>query len=314
MKWLFRNDLGKIRHSPVEFVIARIAFALVMVVAMDSLIRKNTQSTLREPHGIAAIGASAEGELGWAGEFVLWFSATEGIPAAWMVIFAVLLAFYIIGFMPIPTVAGLFAIHTLAGTFYMSQGAMHHGQQIIGLTLFGQLLASVWSAFRRRGRDSLLWQDSAHHRDCSMFLCQQMIAAGYVITGLTKFEKSKGDWIEDSPNLVVQFEKNRQMDFYNKLQPSDDAATQWMSDFLINYPILGMILFGGVIFLEFGAFFALFNRVILALWGLALLAMHLSISVIMKLDFFYNELILLIFFVNLPFWIGVVWRRFFRTV
>jgi hypothetical protein len=313
MKWLFRNQLGRISYSPTEFSIARFGFALVLVHSIWSLAKANDETSLDEPHGLAWLGNGPEGELSWLGDLTVWFSAGPGVPTAWFLVFAVLLAFYLINFAPIFTSFGLLTIHTLAGTFYMSQGAMHHTQQIISLVLFGQLLASIWNAIKLRRSDSLLWPSSQVFRDSSMFLCQQMIAASYVITGLTKFEKSKGHWIEDSPNLVVQFDKNLQMDFYNHLQPPDERMTQWMTNFLTNYPSLGMIIFGSALLLEFLAFFALFNRSIMALWGLALIAMHLSISVIMKLDFFYNEMVLLIFFVNIPFWIRAAGCRFLKT-
>jgi hypothetical protein len=62
-------------------------------------------------------------------------------------------------------------------------------------------------------------------------------------------------------------------------------------------------LFSIGLLLELFCFIALFNRGLLALFGVGLAVMHLMIAQIMVLKFFYNEWMLAIFFVNVPFWI-----------
>lgn len=311
IKGLFKNELGAVRHAAWEYVLARTGLGLVLLEATWSLHKANNEPGLRHAHGLASLGARGD-DLGWLGDFIVWFNTAPGVPGAWFLIFAVLTAWYVVGVAPLITTFFLFAMHTFAGTFFMSQGAAHHTQQIVGLTLFGQVLASAWTMIRDRDLKTLVWADSGRHRDCSMFFCQQMIAASYVITGLTKLERSDGKWISEAPNLVVQFEKNYQMAYYNELIPPDDRTGQIVSSFLTNFPVLGMIAFGSVLLLEFLAFLALFNRSILAIWGLALIGMHVGISFVMKLNFVYNEALLLIFFVNIPYWIGVVLSRIRR--
>ncbi|MEM7013224.1 MAG: hypothetical protein AAF585_17265, partial [Verrucomicrobiota bacterium] len=302
-KALFRNQLGRIQHAPYEYALARIGLAFVALDSTWRIIHTNDEKGLREPHGFASIGAKSAEDLGAIGDFVVWANVSPGVISAWFVLFACLTALYAVGVAPLLTSSGMLVLHIICGTFYMSQGAMHHGQQIVDLALFGQVLASFWAKVMYRESIGLLAPDSQRHRDLSMFFIPQMIAASYVITGLTKLEKSDGMWILRSPNFAIQFEKNRLMAYHNDLQPVDDALNQWMIDFLVNYSWLGILMFGFVLFLEFGAFLALFNRILLLLFGISIVAMHINIGMIMKLHFPNNQWLVFIFFVNAPFWI-----------
>ncbi len=72
--------------------------------------------------------------------------------------------------------------------------------------------------------------------------------------------------------------------------------------------------FTPVLLAEMLAFLALFNRRMLALWGLVLIGMHWGIEIVMKLHFAYNQQILWIFWVNVPFWIWAVAKSRSRPV
>ena len=63
-----------------------------------------------------------------------------------------------------------------------------------------------------------------------------------------------------------------------------------------------MVFFSIGLALELFAFVALFNRGFMALAGIGLMLMHISISQVMNLGFFYNKWMLAIFWVNVPFW------------
>jgi uncharacterized membrane-anchored protein YitT (DUF2179 family) len=56
-------------------------------------------------------------------------------------------------------------------------------------------------------------------------------------------------------------------------------------------------------------FVALFNRAFLGAFGIALIVMHHFIALFMALYFPYNQWVLALFYVNIPFWILWAWKR-----
>ena len=138
-------------------------------------------------------------------------------------------------------------------------------------------------------------------RSLSIYLVQQLIATAYVVSGISKLWISKGAWFKDVQFIGLQFDKNRLLKYYQTLQEPD--AIRWAADAVNNHPTLASFLFSIGLLLELFCFIALFNRGLLALFGVGLAVMHLMIAQIMVLKFFYNEWMLAIFYVNVPFWI-----------
>jgi hypothetical protein len=82
-----------------------------------------------------------------------------------------------------------------------------------------------------------------------------------------------------------------------------------MAAWVGQHPNLAGVLFGGGLFLELFAFFGLWNRRLMALFGLSIFTMHMMISDLMNLGFFYNKWALFLFWVNLPFWCWTLYHR-----
>jgi hypothetical protein len=93
------------------------------------------------------------------------------------------------------------------------------------------------------------------------------------------------------------------MHYFDSLQRQTQEASHGMIRFITDHPLAAKGLFGIGFFLELFCFIALWNRPMLAFFGLGLWGMHHSISSVMGLGFAFNKAILLIFFVNIPFWI-----------
>ena len=111
------------------------------------------------------------------------------------------------------------------------------------------------------------------------------------------------------PNIALQFEKNRQMAFYNYLETPEREPGLEMAEFVMANPGTASFLFGIGLFLELFAVIAIAGRAWALLFGVGLIALHSMVSELMKLGFAFNKQLLFIFFVNLPFWAWWAWQK-----
>jgi hypothetical protein len=96
--------------------------------------------------------------------------------------------------------------------------------------------------------------------------------------------------------------------YSNPVSPTPPTVAPF-AQWLIDHPGWTIWIFGPGLFLELLAFVALWSRAV-AFWiGLALVIMHRMIAVIMDLHFELNEWAVLIFFINLPWWVCWLWQR-----
>jgi len=232
-------------------------------------------------------------------------------------------------------------IHTSIFTLKNSQGWIGHNNQIISLPLIIQCVHYSWCGIKRwlirssslgakskvessfeTGTNPSLEASNLNARvgqptddDLAIWYSQQAILATYVISAITKHVLSFEGWVQDSPNLVLQVLKTNEMGYYNFLLHAyaDDKLANFIIGKLLETPRLAILLFGPAYVLEALAFLALFNRVALLLGGISLIAMHLGISLIMRLNFKYNEAILFAYFVNLPYWCNLLYHHFSKS-
>eukprot|EP01102_Stenamoeba_stenopodia_P000140 TRINITY_DN10107_c0_g1_i1.p1 TRINITY_DN10107_c0_g1~~TRINITY_DN10107_c0_g1_i1.p1 ORF type:complete len:628 (+),score=112.24 TRINITY_DN10107_c0_g1_i1:160-2043(+) len=140
--------------------------------------------------------------------------------------------------------------------------------------------------------------------DMAVFYAQQAIAATYVMAALSKYQKSTGNWLAEAQNIVVQVVKANQMEFFNRLKPGlqQNAFSGFILGFCVQFPLAAQLVFGGGLYFEFFAFFALFNRIWLLLGGFVLWMLHEGILIMMRLDFYKNQRILVAYYMNIPYW------------
>ena len=196
-------------------------------------------------------------------------------------------------------------LHTLMRTYENSQGSIHHSHHMITLVLLAQ--SGVVVTFKvkewRRGK-KVRFPEGLSLRSYLLYYIQGTVAATYVIAALSKAINSKLMWVWNSPYVAFDFVKAQRQQYFKLLEPEfagDTGAAEWV----LSHPMLARIGFGGAFFLELFALIALKNRP-WAFWtGVALICLHRGIFLIMHLRFYNSELVLLIFFLNLPYWI---WR------
>ena len=291
---------GKIRYRGYEWLVMRVLFAVVAWPTFDPRGLQAFQS-LSDPHGLARFF-----EMDWmlqsnVQSLLLWISAIHIIC-------------YVLNVVPLWTCSVLLVVHTLIGTVVNSQGAIHHTSQIVAFALLGQLIAYVAYLLQKKSSLALGWKQleipgrlGSEAPALPIYLAQQLMATAYVVSAISKLIRSEGEWISSLPNIALQLQKTRMMAHYNTLEPIPEVAG-WAITMVREFPKLAMAFFAMGLLLELFAFVGLFNRLFLALTGAGLMLMHVAISQVMNLGFFYNKWLLIIFWINIPFWIVVALR------
>lgn len=291
VKALLKPEWGKVAYEKWEWILMRAIFAVFLVYPSVNLaLPYHAQA---RPAGIARLMD------------VTWISS-EALHPYLMGIFIASLALYIVGFLPLLVTTVLFVLHMFSGTLANSQGATYHTVQVVGFALLGQVLAHVYFKFRQlRAKESLMKQTP---HGLLIYCTNQMLAASYVVAGLSKLLRSRGSWLQDSDNLTVQIEKGLRKEYYDTLVETGSDAGPWFVRFMDEWPVIAKALLGGAWFLELFAVLALINRWTLAIFGIGLYLMHETISSAMGLGFAYNKMALLVFFINVPYWLVAGWR------
>lgn len=190
-------------------------------------------------------------------------------------------------------------LHTIPWTLNNSQGYTHHGMQLISMVLIVQTIVVWWWQIRRwRARAPL----PLPLRSYLIYYSQGMIAFAYVACAITKVINSKGLWLFKSNYICIELIKSHRLEYYETLNPAaagDPAAAVW----LLNHPWITRFIFDIGFFIELLAFVALRNRSWALITGLAIIGFHRSVWWLMRLEFPMHEWLILIFLVNVPFWI-----------
>jgi len=298
-----------------------VAHPIAITTAMTA---RNTSHAIQpEPVGLAQFA-----DLTWLATDTtrVWL-----VPACWIAV-----GLYAFGLLPLVMTTFLLAVHIGFGTLSNSQGAIHHTCQIVGLVLLAQWVALLRPFFSKQNPKTVIrdyyagWKKAVTDGVSSLsevasrssygarFIRYSMhaVAAAYVVSAISKLFKSGGAWASNVPNIALQFEKNRQMAFYNTLEKTADGQVEpgmAMAQWVLQHPTVAGAMFGAGLLVELFAFLALLNRWFALAFGLGLIGLHTMISELMKLGFAFNKQLLAIFFINVPFWIAAVaiqrWRR-----
>ncbi len=302
LKGWFRFHGPRTEYASWEWLLMRLLFAMVLFYSFrqagyhafdwfDSPGRSGWKVT--HPRGIAHFVS-----LDWVSSltYVPWICGA----------IAVGLVLLVLGIFPLTSALLLLTCQTLVGTLENSASQnVFHTSQILGLTLLGMLIGAFggkWAIFRENGwRGVVAWksQFAAHLRNRSVYAILQCVAAAYVVAGISKLWRSKGEWVSQTANIPLQFVKNQQQDFYETLQAS--PAGNWAVEFVMDFPRLAKLCLGGGLALELLCVLALWNRHLAAVLGLGLVFMHAMISRVMSLNFDFNSAVLWIFLIN-PLW------------
>jgi len=278
--------------NPFELLVMRAGFAWLAFTNVKWATAPYTEQKF--PNGLARFF-----DLTWLGHH----------PPSQMTQYVIMafLGLYVLGLVPALGLLPLAFFATLIGTLINSQGAINHSWQMVTMMLLAQLIVYAWP----RKADgswqfSPVWKpDLTRHRQAAN-AAMVVIAASYVVCGVVKIVNSGGLWLHKAPYLAVQLFKTHYNHFYDTL----NMPPEWLQDiteFLVENPNIARIVFGSGLLIELLGFVILISRRWSFIGGLAIIALHLSISRLMNLNFEAHMFAVLIYCVNLP---GIVktWR------
>lgn len=273
-----------IRHAKWELFVLRLGLAYV---AWGTFAGSSDFTGQSHPNGIAH----------WMDLTFLSDDATEG----WlrMVARGSLVAF-VLG---VPGVLSLL-VPTFFGiglfTLKNSQGAIGHSFQVVHLCLLAAWLAGVWAVVWRQREKRL--PNGLERGQLEVDWARQALAAGYVVSAITKVIESKGMWFRDSQYFALHLIKNNDMKFYGKLEAGVQQL-EWLPEWMMQHPLACQVFFGLALPLELFAFLGCRNRVMGLVFGVSLIAFHFSVKQLTQLDFVYNMQLLLVLMVNPIWWV-----------
>lgn len=183
-------------------------------------------------------------------------------------------------------------------TLKNSQGFIGHTAQALHLVLLSVWLAGLWGWWRRRQGKALPQAFTQGQFEAD--ITRQAVAAGYVVSGISKLFFSHGAWLYSAKYLPLHIVKNTEMKYYDAINPAV-LKNDWLPQLMMDHPLLCQALFGVALPLELFAFLGLYNRRSAALFGIGLIAFHESVTQLMSLSFIFNKALLLVFFVA-PWW------------
>ena len=263
-----------------ELLVMRLLFA---VLAIDMIKWKTGAFTTQKfPHGIA--------------HFVnLTWLAQHPPGLFWQGLTIVGLLLYVAGWLPVLGLLPALFFAVTIGTLVTSQSQnVNHTWQLVTMILLAQFLVYAWP----RKRSDLVRPDIDVHR-LATYASTVIIAASYVVCGIVKLANSHFQWIQKVPNLSLQLLKSNWAGYYDTLhQPPEWLAKAAQA--IVDYPNVARVFFGTGLLIELAGFVILISRRWAFFGGLAIIALHLSISKVMDLHFEYHMAAVLIFLVNLP--------------
>jgi hypothetical protein len=136
-----------------------------------------------------------------------------------------------------------------------------------------------------------------------LFIIQWTIAATYFVSVCSKMIMSSGAWFARSHFIVLDMVKATRQSYYSALEPSLKTDPPFVQ-FFMEHQQLTRLFFSSGVLLELILILAVGSRRLALLLGISLIAMHRSIEALMTLNFHTNEAMLLVFFVNLPYWLS----------
>lgn len=202
-----------------------------------------------------------------------------------------------------------FFVNVAANAITNSQGAIQHAFQIVSLVLLAQTAAHYYGLWRRRREN----EERRLLEDRAIWWSQQTIVAVYFVAGIIKLFVTKGLWIFQARFIGVSVAKSAYQSFYNNLDQADLEKQLAVAHFAAAHGWIIALIAAGGLFLELGSPLMLLNRATAAVFGALLICFHLGLDYSMRLSFIYNQWLLLIFMINLPYWVVTGARKILRA-
>mgnify|MGYP001811849534 FL=1 len=248
-----------------------------------------------KPNGLAEWGMS----FAWAGD--------PAVMGVLKIILVPVLVVYVLGVLRWLALPYMLTLSIAVGTFKNSQGSISHVYQIITMVLLVQCGLHLYLAVRRAARRPYAFKEGWTLDRAEVFVSQSALAAIYLTTAITKLHRSDGTWIWQLRNIGVDLDKTWSQAYYNELVVDAPRWAIAIKDFVTAHPWAAVLLFAPGLFAEFFAFLGLYGRRLALVMGVLLVILHFGAIYVMQLEFWQNIACLLIFFINLPYWLVFRW-------
>lgn len=193
-------------------------------------------------------------------------------------------------------------------TLANSQGSIHHNLQLAHTAFVVIALWHLGVAARNRFFSSRFGRlERAEALELEAHFAKQAIAAGYVVSAVTKLINSEGAWISQAQNFSLQIRKTSEMYRHNFDQlpeatlPWLDRVPRYLEELILTHPWTGSWILAPGLIIELFAFLALLGRRSALVAGLCILLLHFTIGKVMHLHFQANIFLVTVYFVNLPY-------------
>ena len=209
---------------------------------------------------------------------------------------------FVAGVLTLPAIGYMLLLAVGIGTLRNSQGHVHHGTQLMALTILslfiGYLICTIQN-FRTKSWNFIT--SIVDHRYAYMCALQG-IAAYYFIAGVAKIE-ARGffRWISELKNFGIYVDRNGQQQYLAGGSEEAYQRSQTLASWINDHPVLTTLIIAPGLIVELAAPLLLLNRRIALLVGLSMAGLHILVGYMMQLSFPMNELIILIFVINVPF-------------
>jgi len=275
----------------MRVMVLRLATGLTALLAVGRVATMAPLPALPFPHGLATVWPGIVGIAGQHPAVVAALMAllgVGGVPAMFRRGAA--------GVVGALALASMSALHVLVITAANSQGAIHHGQQLLSQTLLALSAMALWS-LRRRHDDGQV----EHIPQRVVDIVTMVIASAYLGAGVRKLLATGGRWMLDAPLLVadvVKTTRDHQVDVGAPVFEALPPAASW----LVDHPGVVGVTFSLGLLVELVAPLALLGRLPTILIGALLIMFHRVADGLMGLGFPYHEALLLLWCVLLPLW------------
>lgn len=141
------------------------------------------------------------------------------------------------------------------------------------------------------------WRKSPQLKTERVQMAIQIVAAGYVLAGISKLRESGLGWADNAPQASIQMVKSYCGYYVDSGELQQLQTGLQLSIFALKHALVVKILFGASLLLELFAWVSLKNKKYAFIYGLLLLSMHLGIIYFMHIlivAVFYPMLVLMV--------------------
>ena len=280
--------------SLTELQVMRIGLGFVVIRTFSRMLVFRPAHNLRHPVGIARV-------------VDLRFLASRSV-ARWMQYGAYIAALCYAASQLVPLALAYLAVALILETTYRSSdGSVDHGDHLLAVVLAAQAVATVlWNAADRWDWDLGVLMANTQ-QSTAVWWSIQAIAAVYLTSGLSKLINTGGRWIGRSPLLLLAgYGRAETERMTAKASAADgrEAARIHSAEGLIaalsNHLLLAEFAFAAGVIIELASPIGLLGEAVLLATGLGLIALHIGNHILLRLPFPEFQLLVLIYFVNLP--------------